>query len=507
MAKLIVIGLDGAPPELVIDTWRTDLPNLDQLMKNGVFGRLKSTIPPITVPAWSCMLSSKDPGQLGIYGFRNRKSHLYDDLYFPNAADVREKRVWNHLDEHGLASILIGIPQTFPPSPLRGIMVSSFLAPDKSVNYTYPHAVKDDLDRIADGNYIVDVKDFRTSNKDWLLKQIYLMTDKRFKVVRHYIKNEHWNFFMFVEMGIDRIHHGFWQYHDKDHRLHRPNGPYRDAIKEYYQYVDREIGKLLEKLDGDTAIMVVSDHGAKRMDGAICINEWLIRKGYLHLNRPVNQPTQLTKEMIDWAKTRVWGEGGYDCRVFFNIQGREPGGIISQNRYDAFRNRVREELELLGDENGDTIRNQVFAPEDIYRSTTNIPPDLVVYFGNLNLRAAGTIGHGKIRIYENDTGPDGANHSDEGVFILKTDPARLEQAGLKTGQEVVGLSIYDITPTILDHYGLPVPGDMIGRSVLYGQTIKNTQNRTRNEVPAKTGGYSKEDEAIIRERLKSLGYM
>ena len=71
--KIMVIGLDCAAPSLVFDRWRDQLPNLKKLMKNGVYGELTSTIPPITVPAWSSMMSSKDPGQLGIYGFRNRK--------------------------------------------------------------------------------------------------------------------------------------------------------------------------------------------------------------------------------------------------------------------------------------------------------------------------------------------------------------------------------------------------------------------------------------------------
>jgi predicted AlkP superfamily phosphohydrolase/phosphomutase len=93
-------------------------------MREGVWGELKSTIPPITVPAWTSMLSSKDPGQLGFYGFRNRRNHSYEELYFANASYIREKMVWNYLDEKGLTSILIGIPQTFPPRPLRGVMVA-----------------------------------------------------------------------------------------------------------------------------------------------------------------------------------------------------------------------------------------------------------------------------------------------------------------------------------------------------------------------------------------------
>jgi len=506
MTKLLVIGLDCATPQFVFDEWRRDLPNLDRLMSEGIYGELRSTIPPVTVPAWASMLSSKDPGQLGLYGFRNRRSHSYEGLYFANAAHVSERMVWNTLEDAGLTSIMIGVPQTFPPKPVKGIMVASFLTPDKSAEFTYPPMVKEELDRIADGDYIIDVKDFRTNDKDWLLDQIYLMTRRRLKVVKHFLRREPWDFSMFVEMGIDRIHHGFWRYQDKGHRLYQEGSPYENAIKEYYRYVDGELGDLLKGLDPDTAVMIVSDHGAKRMDGAICINDWLIGKGYLTLKTSVDRQTTLSVDMIDWEKTRVWGEGGYYSRVFLNVQGREPQGVIPQGEYEAFRDHLKEELESLGDEEGRPIGTRVFRPEDVYRSVRNIPPDLIVYFGDLNWRGAGTIGNGKIHIHENDTGPDDANHAEDGILMLKADRARLAEAGLSPGQKVKGLSLYDVAPTILDLFGIAIPSDMIGRSILRAQREKVAPGR--DAQPHVQGqDYSEDEEEIIRKRLEDLGYL
>ena len=84
-SKACIIGLDCAPPELVFEKFRADLPNLSRLMEAGVYGPLESTTPPITVPAWMSMMTGKDPGTLGIYGFRNRKNHSYDGLAFANS--------------------------------------------------------------------------------------------------------------------------------------------------------------------------------------------------------------------------------------------------------------------------------------------------------------------------------------------------------------------------------------------------------------------------------------
>ena len=507
MKRLFVIGLDCATPQFVFDAWRREMPNLDRLMNHGVYGELESTIPPITVPAWTSMLSSKDPGQLGFYGFRNRKSYRYEELYFANASYIHEKRVWDYLENEGLTSILVGIPQTFPPKPLRGIMVGSFLTPDKSADYTYPRMVKEELDRIADGDYIIDVRNFRTDDKDWLLREIYLMTKRRFKVVKHYLKSEPWDFFMFVEMGIDRIHHGFWRYQDKDHRLYEPGHAYKNVIKEYYKYVDEEIGTLLDDLNPETAIMVVSDHGAKKMDGAICVNDWLIQKGYLHLKTSVDKPSKLTVEMIDWNRTRVWAEGGYYSRIFLNVEGREPNGIIHQSEYESFRRSLMKELEALGDEDGQPIGTRVFKPEEVYRTVINIPPDLIVYFGDLNWRSAGTIGNDNIHIFENDTGPDDANHAEKGVFIFKTDPAALNRAGLEAGSKLEGLSLYDFAPTVLDYFGISIPGDMIGRSILKGISEDMMGVISSEERHLQSEEYSEDEEEKIRKHLESLGYL
>jgi hypothetical protein len=187
-----------------------------------------------------------------------------------NANSVKEKTLWNYLSRNRLSSIIWGIPLTYPPKPLNGMMVSSFLTPDKSVQWTYPEEAAAEIDSVADGDYIIDVKNFRTDDKDWLLEQIRIMTERRFKAFRHFYKKEDPDFAMMVEMGPDRIHHGFWRYMDKNHRLYEAGHKYEHAIHDYYLQLDEEVGRTLEILPDNCEVMIVSDHGAKTMIGGFC---------------------------------------------------------------------------------------------------------------------------------------------------------------------------------------------------------------------------------------------
>jgi predicted AlkP superfamily phosphohydrolase/phosphomutase len=463
-AKVLVIGLDCGDPVLVFDQWRDELPNLRRLMEAGAYGPLTSSIPCITVPAWSSMTSGKDPGVLGFYGFRNRADYSYENMSIATGSAVLEPRVWELLGEAGKRVIVVGVPQTYPVKPANGYLISSFLTPSVQRQYTYPDKLRDEIDRLLGGReYDIDVHQFRTENKDFLLKQIYEMTEKRFIVLKHLLKNKPWDFFMFVEMGVDRIHHGLWQYMDSTHARYEPGNPFQDAIKEYYQYIDRELGEMLSALDDDTVVMVVSDHGAKRMDGGICINEWLRREGYLVLKEePVREgprPIPFEKVEVDWEQTTAWGAGGYYARISLNIQGREPNGLIPKADYDKVRDELAAAIETIPDHNGNALNTTCFRPEVVYQDVRNIPPDLIIYLGDLHWRSVGSFGFDSIYTFENDIGPDDANHAQEGMIIYYDPKQNLG------GQRLNGAQLMDFAPTVLHLVRQPIPEDIQGKAI------------------------------------------
>ncbi|MFN8375973.1 MAG: alkaline phosphatase family protein [Anaerolineae bacterium] len=454
--RVVVLGLDCAGPQLVFDAFKADLPVMSKLASEGTWGRLESCIPCITVPAWASMLSSRDPGVIGVYGFRNRPDHSYRKMTTADGAAIKVKRVWDYVGEAGKQSMVMGVPQTYPVRPLNGHLISDFLTPNSESAFTYPAILKSEVLNLAP-NYPFDVKDFRTEDKSGLLQRIYDLTETQFKVAQHNMKTKPWDFFMWVNMGTDRIHHGFWRYYDPQHRLYEPGNALETAIRDYYRAVDGMIGKLIELID-DAVLLIVSDHGVTRMDGGICINEWLWRSGWLALK---NTPTEgqivaFDESNVDWERTKAWASGGYYGRVFLNVQGREPQGVIPADAYEAVCDELAAAIRAIPDDKGQALKTQVFKPKDIYSQVGNIAPDLIVYFGDLHWRSVGSLGHGKHFTLENDTGPDDANHDTHGMFILHDGKGR---------GRVEGHQLMDIAPTLLNRMGLTIPAEMQGKII------------------------------------------
>ena len=193
-------------------------------------------------------------------------------------------------------------------------------------------------------------------------------------------------------------------------------------------------------------MIIISDHGVQRMSGGISINEWFIRNGYLTLKEypkePIRMGDLIRKGMVDWSKTIAWGEGGYYGRVFLNVKGREPEGIVPQEEYEKVRDEIKSAIEGITDEFGTPLGTVVYKPQEIYRTVRNIPPDLIVYFGGLKWRSLGTVGSGKIHHHENDTGPDDANHAQYGMWLMT--------GGKGEEREIDILGVHDLIMSVVN---------------------------------------------------------
>ena len=458
----MVIGLDCATPQLLFRDLLEEIPNIRRLMDAGMHGELASITPPITVPAWACAMTGRTPGQLGIYGFRNRKDHTYDGLSIAHSGSIAAPAVWDELGKRGMRSALIGVPPSFPPpKEFPGWRVGCFLTPPSAERFTYPQELEVEIaeELGGEGNYIFDIPNFRKQGMDFALGQVFEMTERHFAVARRLIRNKPWDFFMLCEIALDRLHHVFWQHVDPRHPLHEPGNKYETSFQDYYRFLDREVGALLELIPADAVTMLMSDHGATPMMGGLCFNDWLMQQGYLYMTEPLVEPTPIKDAPIDWSRTEAWGDGGYYGRLFLNVRGREPQGVIEPARYEALRDELIAKLEAAPGPDGEPLGTKVLKPEDVYTEVNGVAPDLIVYFGDLQWRSVGSVGNPSLYTYVNDTGPDGANHDRNGVFAMAGLP------GQPMGR-VEELDLVDVGPTILSLYDIEAPEGAVGRSFL-----------------------------------------
>lgn len=485
--KLLILGLDCADPDILLQD--EELVNIRRLMEAGIYGKLESVIPAITVPAWLCMTASQDPGTLGIYGFRNRADHGYGPFVTVDGALARPMTLASQISMEGGRVIQVGVPPSYPPRRVAGVTVGCFLTPDTTESvFTHPPEMSDHI-REWVGEYPVDVPDFRNMDRDELRERTFAMSRTQFRVFRRLLVEQPWAFAHFVDIGLDRIHHGFWRHHDSRHPDHDPGGPFADVVRDYYRHLDREIGEVLALLDDDTAVLIASDHGAQALQGGICVNEWLIREGYLVLEETPAAPTSLDRLRIDWDRTRAWAAGGYYGRIFMNVEGREPRGTIPPGEYEAVRTELAERLEALAGPGGEVLETRAFRPEEIYREVNGVAPDLLVYFDDMRWRSVGSVGHGAVHVRENDTGPDDCNHAPFGAFVLAA-------PGVAPAGEAEGMHLLDVAPTLLTLGGFEIPPGMQGRSRV-GEV----------EADPADAAAAERDRETIRDRLSGLGYL
>jgi predicted AlkP superfamily phosphohydrolase/phosphomutase len=423
-----------------------EIPNINSLLQRSMHGELASITPPITIPAWACAMSGKTPGQLAIYGMRNRKDSTYEGLSIATSLAVKEPQVWDVLARQGKKSLLIGVPPGYPPQPLEGWRVSCFLTPPSADSFTYPTELGSEVADILGGEeYIFDIPNFREQG-----------------LASRLIKTKPWDFFMLVEMATDRLHHVFWHHFDPAHPKYEPGNKFETAFQDYYRFLDQRVGELLEALPDDCVTILMSDHGARPMVGGVCFNDWLMQQGYLAMSEPVTEQTPIAKAPIDWSKTAAWGDGGYYGRLFVNLKGREPQGTVDPGAYEHVRDELIERLEKMTGPDGELLGTKVYKPQDVYPEVRGIAPDLIVYFGDLEWRSVGAVKAGTVAnvfTYENDTGPDGANHDRTGVFAMAGVPG--QPVGRKEG-----LRLIDVGPTILKLYDAELPEGAQGRSLL-----------------------------------------
>jgi predicted AlkP superfamily phosphohydrolase/phosphomutase len=416
--RTIVVGLDCAPPRLVFDRFAPAMPTLRRLRAKGSWGVLRSVVPPITVPAWACATTGKDAGELGLYGFRNREPGSYG-MRTATSDDVAHAHVWDRVIERGARAAALFVPPSYPPRTSgsdRLLEVSCMLAPGADVAHTWPASLGAEL-ASRFGPYVPDLD--RALEGEAAMDGLFAMARQHFDIAEHVLAAYEPALLFLVEIGTDRLNHLFWPLLDPSDPRHVPDHPIARRARDYYALLDLRIERLLERAGRDTNVIVMSDHGARPLLGGVHVNELLRRAGLLVLSREPRGEEALTPELVDWSRTRAFGDGGYYARVFLNVRGREPEGLVAPEEIDAVLARIEALVREVPDPSGRGHR--VVRPREAYREVRGAAPDLLVFFGDLALRSLGKVGASELVVgpdhVERDKGRGGCNHDWDGLYV------------------------------------------------------------------------------------------
>jgi predicted AlkP superfamily phosphohydrolase/phosphomutase len=462
--RVVVVGLDCAPPALVFDRYRAAMPTVARAMGRGIWGRLRSTVPPITVPAWCSMTSGRDPGELGLYGFRNRRDRGRS-LTTSTSDDVSVPRLWDLVERAGKRAAALYVPPTYPPPETTATIVSCLLTPGPEAPHTRPAELAAEL-RARFGPHRPDLDTGLSEvgsslDDDALLDGLFEIAKQHFDVAEHVLASRDPDFLMLVEMATDRLHHALWPAMDPSDPRHDPASARGRQARDVYAYLDTRIAQLMERAGPEAHLMVVSDHGARSLHGGVYVNEVLRRAGWLVLKSEPSSPGPFDLANVDWSRTKAWSEGGYYARVFLNVAGREPEGGLALSEIEAARRELASMFARL-EEDGRALESRVVIPEETYRDVRGVAPDLLVFFGDLSHRSLAAVGtpsvFATIDDVERDKGRGGCNHDWDGVFVLSGPSVRARG-------RIEGASILDVAPTCLGVLGLPVPGELSGRDL------------------------------------------
>jgi predicted AlkP superfamily phosphohydrolase/phosphomutase len=262
MRKILIFGIDGGSWELINSLIQEKrLPNLKKLISNGVSTDLRSTIPPVTGPAWTSFATGKKPENHEVYDF---VTHDVSDSRLMTTNDIKGKTFYELLSDNGFSTVLIGLPISYPPKKINGFILPDTFSPKK---FIHPASAKQYLDDFP----LAPVPGLRGLKQvDNLMK----FTNKRIEVAKKIFKNESWDVFFFLFNASDSISHS--HYVDMVNRTEVG----KKAI-EVFGTIDRSIGWFMENADEDTIFLLMSDHGFQICDVKFHLNSYLHQKGML----------------------------------------------------------------------------------------------------------------------------------------------------------------------------------------------------------------------------------
>ncbi|MFA5146334.1 MAG: alkaline phosphatase family protein [Candidatus Omnitrophota bacterium] len=543
--KVLVIGLDGATLDIIkplADNGR--LPNFSRLMREGSYGVLKSTIPPVTPCAWTSFATGKDPSKHGLYDFTLYEGDPEKQTNV-NRTFAKAKSLWRILTENGKRSIVIDVPFTYPPEEINGCIIAREFSPSGK-NCAYPRSLygylkkngfikkapaelnevhrHDNARNRVDRKVISKIEAKRISAEK-IAKNFRELTegvDRNIRLCRQLMAEEEWDLFVAVFMSADHAGHSFWGDKGKVHKV--------------YEKLDEAVGMLFRFAGPETLKLIISDHGFTSVPYAFNINEWLCSKGFL--DKKIDIPYQDTRKRLrkvlkkirddaaerrrgrkykfkkfkfilntDYSKSRAYLQSFTSYGVRINLKKRDDRGIVGADEYRPMREYLIKELSRLNHPlTGKKLFEHVLKKEEVYAPGpfgTDPAPDIFLLTEGMETALDGKFDR-DARVFKKTVKGYGFHHIDGILFV--------EGEDIKNGR-ISNAGITDIAPTILHILGIPIPADMDGRVLkeIFSDSSEARKKDVRHGAAATARQrreiYPDSDDEDVRAKLAALGYL
>lgn len=536
--KTLLIGLDAACPSVLEPLVAAgEVETLGSLWESGVGGPLESQVPPWTASAWPSLYTGTNPGKHGVFGFLDFEGY---DWSVVNATHVRTRPVWEHLDLHGLSSVVVNVPVTHPPAPFDGALIPGYAAPEDPA--CHPDGLLADV-RAAVGDYrIYAPADVEGEEEVGWFRRLTRMRGEAFV----HLADEYDPDF------------GFLQFQQTDTVFHeRPDDP--DAVRAVYREVDEQVSNVLDACEPDTVI-VASDHGIGPCAGpAFHANDYLAERGYLSTERGGGgMPSWVTvreerlrageaggdadlgrlagfvaaaarvgltaervagvldalglaefvaehvpgsvqragTRQVDFPASAAFVRDAVELGVRINVAGREPDGVVPESDYEALREELIEALSAAETPDGEPVFDDV-APREAYfhGPAAEDAVDVVTVPAGFDVTLSSQL---RGEPFGPPTEP--IQHKLEGVVVA--DGAAVDPDRPVGAAGTPGAGILDVAPTVLASLGVPVDSGMDGDPLPFVEAVGERsypRPSRRRAVPTEA--------PEVEDRLRELGYV
>jgi len=526
--KVIFIVLDGAPFDVFYSLAQKGvLPNMQKLMKKGCFNLLNSTIPPTSPVAIPSLLTGRNPGKHGMFGFGYKENGIFRP--YTSKSFVGET-IYDILAFANKKVILLNVPWTFPPFKVNGIMISGPPSPGNRAESYPPEIIR--ILRSKIGEYYVDLNikalDYMGFDEEAFIKEAYLVTKRRAEAFYYLMNNYEWDLFLAVFTTLDRMQHVFFGYLDEESPFF--NAEKRKILIDYYKKIDNILGKTISLLNEDTFLVVASDHGFEYLSKYVGLNNILAEAGFIEERSKFNVFTierimsflhriglkyvtrMLSERTQNIVRASFPARTDYSRSKCYALSGGafviNRNHIATEQAVEVFKKRLTDILYAMEDDS-DRVVEKVYERSEIYHGNrVGDAPDLIIVpRKGYELRAWAKETLEPVKIVENRTVKTGTHisfASRKGIFIISG-------PNINEGLRIMA-NIVDIAPTILHILGVPVSPSMDGkvlRQIFKPKSRFKTQRVKLQEVPKREKEYRQLEyhEEDIKERLRKLGYI